>query len=163
MLLKPKTERHMQKKLEGRKNREKFYYYRGAKDLKELKPGDVVRVKIQDKDKEWVKAKVVDKADSRSYKARAADGMLYRRNRRHIMEAKEKFNENLNEYPTSKKDTGSKNTINERNTVNNENVVNNENANTTTVAAEQRISNENPKDITTRSGRTVRRPQYYQA
>ena len=88
MLLKPKTERHMQKKLEGRKNREKFYHDGGAKDLKELKPGDVVRVKIQDKDKEWVKAKVIDKVDPRSYKARTADGMLYRRNRRHIMETK---------------------------------------------------------------------------
>ena len=162
MLLKPKTERHMQK-LEGRKNREKFYYDRGAKDLKDLKPGDVVRVKIQDKDQEWVKAKVVDKVDPRSYKARTAEGMLYRRDRRHVMETEEKFNENLNEYPTSKKDTGSKNTINERkssqfgkNTVNNENAVNNKNANTTTVAAEQRISNENPKVTTTRSGRTVR-------
>ena len=70
----------------------------------------------------------------------------------------------------SKKDTGSKNTINERksnqfskNTDNNENTVDNENANTTTVAAEQRINIENPKVIATRSGRTVRRPQYYQA
>ena len=114
MLLKPKTERHMQKKLEGRKNREKFYYDRGAKVLKELRPGDVVRIKIQDKDKEWVKAKVAEKVDSRSYKARTEDGMLYRRNRRHVMETKEKFNDKLNEYPTSKKDTGSKNTINER-------------------------------------------------
>ena len=160
----------MQKKLEGRKNREKFYYDRGAKDLKELRPGDVVRIKIQDKDKEWVKAKVAEKVDPRSYKARTEDGMLYRRNRRHVMETKEKFNDKLNEYPTSKKDTGSKNTINERkssqfskNTANNENTVNNENANTTTVAAEQRIKIENPKVITTRSGRTVRRPQYYQA
>ena len=78
MLLKPKTERHMPKKLEGRKKREKFYYDRGAKYLKELKPGDVVRVKIQDKDTEWVKAKVVDKVDPRSYKAGTEDGMLYR-------------------------------------------------------------------------------------
>ena len=170
MLLKPKTVRHMQKKLEGRKNREKFYYDRGAKDLKELRPGDVVRIKIQDKDKEWVKAKVAEKVNPRSYKARTEDGMSYRRNRRHVMETKQKFNDKLNEYPTSKKDTGSKNTINERkssqfskNTANNENTVNNENANTTTVAAEQHINNENPKVITTRSGRTVRRPQYYQA
>ena len=56
-LLKPKTERHTQKKLEGRRNREKCYYDRGAKNLKELKPGDVVRIKMQDKHKEWVKAK----------------------------------------------------------------------------------------------------------
>ena len=117
-----------------------------------------------------VKTKVVEKVDPRSYKARTEDGMLYRRNRRHVMETKEKFNEQLNEHPTSKKDTGSKNIVNERkssqfskNTVNNENTVNSENANTTTVAAEQRISNENPEVITTRSERTVRRPQYYQA
>ena len=73
MLLKPKTERHMQKKLEGRKKREKFYYDRGAKDLKELRPGDVVRMKIQDKDKEWVKAKVAEKVDPRSLLIRCTE------------------------------------------------------------------------------------------
>lgn len=65
-MLNPKTERHTQKKLEGRKNREKCYYDRGAKDLKELKPGDVVRIKMKDKDKEWVKAKVAEKVGPRS-------------------------------------------------------------------------------------------------
>ena len=97
-LVKPKTERHTQKKLEGRKNREKCYYDRGAKDLKELKPGDVVKIKMQDKHKEWVKAKVTEKVDPRSYAVRTEDGMLYRRNRRHAMETKEKFNEKFNEY-----------------------------------------------------------------
>ena len=108
-LLKPKTERHTQKKVEERKNREKWYYDRGAKDLKELKPGDVVRIKMQDKDKEWVKAKVTEKVDSRSYAVRTEDGMLYRRNRRHAMETKEEFNEKFNEYSVPKKDTGIKN------------------------------------------------------
>ena len=53
---------------------------------------------IQDKDKEWVKAKVVEKVDPRSYKARTEDGMLYGRNRRYFMEIKENYNhQNLQE------------------------------------------------------------------
>ena len=81
------------------------------------------------------------------------------------MEIKEKFNEKLNEYPTSKMDIGSKNTVYERKS--------SQFSNKTLsimrillVLTEQRINSENPKVITTRSGRTVRRlrrSQYNQA
>ena len=141
-LLKPKTERPTQKKLEERKNREKWYYDRGAKDVKELNPGDVVRIKLQDKDKEWIEAKVTEKVDPRSYAVRTEDRMLHRRNRRHAMETKEKFNEKVNEYSVPKKDTGIKNAIIERkstqfskNTIDNETTINNGNTSTTGVAA----------------------------
>ena len=125
---------------------------------------------MQDKHKEWVKAKVTEKVDPRSYAVRTEDGMLYRRNRRHAMETKEKFNEKFNEYSVPKKDTGIKSTVIERmstqfskNIIDNENNSNNGNTSTTGVAAKQRVNNENPKVITTRSGRTVRRPRHYQA
>ena len=142
------------------------------KDLKELKPGDDIRMKIQDKDKEWAKAKVVNKLYPRSYTARTEEGMLYRRNRRHIMETKEKFSEKSNEYSAPEKDALSKKTINERKirqfhkeTVNSKNTVTNENANTTTIAAEhaENSSSKNPKVATKRNERVVRRPQFCQA
>ena len=74
-LLNPETERNTQRKLMLRKKREKFCYDRGAKDLKELKPGDVVRIKIQDKAKEWAKATVLNILHPRPYTARTEEGM----------------------------------------------------------------------------------------
>ena len=72
------------------------------------------------------------------------------------MQTKDKFIEKFNDYSASKKDTDRKSTVNNANTVTNEK------ANTATVAAEQCANNANPKVVTTRSGRTVIRPQYYQ-
>ena len=88
------------------------------------------------------------------------------------METKEKFSEDSNEYSILEKDIWSKNTINEskirqfRNeTVNSKNTVTNENAITAIIVAEdaEHFSNKNPQVSTTRSGRVVRRPQFYQA
>ncbi len=73
------------------------------------------------------------------------------------METKEKFDENINDYSTSKKETEIKKNVNKDNTITNEKETRE------VVETEQFNNNANSKVVTTRSGRTVRRPQYYQA
>ena len=61
-----------------------FYYDKTAKDLKALSDGDKVRVKPQDTDKKFIKAKVEKQVDIRSYRVKTADGRVFRQNRKDL-------------------------------------------------------------------------------
>ncbi|XP_048576993.1 uncharacterized protein LOC125559093 [Nematostella vectensis] len=58
-----------------------------AKELTELRPGDIVRLQPTTevgKRKEWTHSKVEEKVDIRSYQVRTEDGLVFRRNKRHL-------------------------------------------------------------------------------
>lgn len=66
------------------KEKQKFYYDRGTKDLPELHPGDKVRFK--DGTSTWAqKGTVLRKVQPRSYRIRTEDGAVLRRNRRDLL------------------------------------------------------------------------------
>ena len=83
----------VQEKLIKRKVNQARYYNKGTAELKTLKPGQDVRVKM---DQKWVKAKVEHQVDIRSYKLRTENGQEYRRNRRHIRKTETSSNEPAN-------------------------------------------------------------------
>ena len=89
-------------RLRHQRMEQKNRYNRTARDLEELKTGDNVRLK----EKYWNKKGIVDrKINPRSYQVRTEDGGTYRRNRRHIIKTREKFepgkeelDERMNEF-----------------------------------------------------------------
>ena len=91
-LLKPKIPEDVNQKMKLQKAKQSMHYNRGAKELEELRPGDVVRIqpqKTQFGKKEWTQARVEGKVDIRSYQVRTEDGRAYRRNRRHLRRTQE--------------------------------------------------------------------------
>ena len=91
-LLKPKIPGDVNQKMKLQKAKQSMHHNRGAKELEELRPGDVVRIqpqKTQFGKKEWTKARVEGKVDIRSYQVRTEDGRAYRRNRRHLRRTQE--------------------------------------------------------------------------
>ena len=82
-LLKPHIASDVNEQLINRKQSQAKYYNRGTHELVELKPGQEVMFKAPRSDK-WVKAKVNNQVDVRSYQIATEDGRLYRRNRRQI-------------------------------------------------------------------------------
>ena len=85
-LLKPKLPGEVSPKLKLQKTKESLYYNKGAKELEELCPGDIVWLQPSTSQigKDWTQARVKGKVDIRSYQVRTEDGRLYRRNRRHL-------------------------------------------------------------------------------
>ena len=92
-LLKPKLPEEVDQKLKLQKAKQSLYYNQGAKELKELRPGDTVRLQPLKshlgKKKDWTQARVEGKVDIRSYQVRTEDGRIYRRNRRHLRHTRE--------------------------------------------------------------------------
>ena len=80
-LLKPNITNNVTDKLEAKKAKQSYYYNRGAKELQELHPGDVVHLEPS-KGKAWTKAEVERQTDIWSYEVRTQDGRVFRRNRR---------------------------------------------------------------------------------
>ncbi len=75
-----------QMQLKVQKNRQKFYYDRGAKPQEELKEGEIVRIR---RDRHWYPAQVINKApEPRSYWVQH-NGTNLRRNRRHLLQTGE--------------------------------------------------------------------------
>ena len=92
-LLKPRGTKDHIEKMKKEKDRQAGYYNRTAKDLQELQPGDIVRVKpTQARDKEWKKGTIVTKEGQRSYTVQTRDG-TYRRNRSHLKNTREEPND----------------------------------------------------------------------
>ena len=86
--------------MENRKSIQSKYYNIGAKDLPPLKTGDTVRIKPQNKRKQWQKARVEDQVNIRSYNVMMENGGVYRRNRVQLRHTPENFNEPIRvEYP----------------------------------------------------------------
>ena len=87
-LLKPKLLEEVSQKLKLQKAKESLYYNKGAKELEELRPGDIVRLQPSTsqtgKKKDWTQARVKGKVDIRSYQVRTEDGRVFRRNRGHL-------------------------------------------------------------------------------
>ena len=91
-LLNPETCTRVVEKLLEKKERQTFYYDRGAKELKPLERGPVVRFRPPGYRK-WKKAVVDDQTDVRSYSIRTEDGRRYRRNRSHLRTTTESLGE----------------------------------------------------------------------
>ena len=82
---------HQTSRLRQRQEQQKKYYNHSARDLSPLYPGDCVRVRpYKLGDDVWKKATVVQRLDERSYRVRARDGALYRRNRVHLRASSER-------------------------------------------------------------------------
>ena len=92
-LLKPKIPEDIDQKIKLQKAKQSLYFNEGAKELEELRPGDIVRIQPKKsqvgKQKDWTRAKVDGKVDIRSYQVRTEDGRIYRRNRRHLRRTQE--------------------------------------------------------------------------
>ncbi len=91
-LLKPTIPKGVDRKLLEQKSKQAHYYNKGTKELPELKEGDLVRIKplkLAEKRKPWLQAKVEGKVDVRSYQVRTEDGRVYRRNRQHLRHSRE--------------------------------------------------------------------------
>ena len=82
-LLTPQIASNVNEQLINRKQSQAKYYNTGTHELIELKPGQQVRFKPPHSNK-WVKAKVNNQVDVRSYTIRTEDGRMFRRNRRQI-------------------------------------------------------------------------------
>ena len=87
-LLKPKLLEEVSQKLKLQKAKESLYYNKGAKELEEFRPGDIVRLQPSTsqtgKKKDWTQARVKGKVDIRFYQVRTEDGRVFRRNRGHL-------------------------------------------------------------------------------
>lgn len=80
--------------------RQKQYYDRTARPLSTLRDGATVH--FQQSDGHWKPATVIQSADAeRSYHIRTPEGQEYRRNRRHLLQAKES---DMNIQPTTTED-----------------------------------------------------------
>ena len=87
-LLKPAIP-EVSERLKKRKDLQKQYYNKSTKDLCELKPGQIVRIKPFGNQKIWKKAKVDQKIGIRSYQVITQEGTILRRNLRHIRLSRE--------------------------------------------------------------------------
>ena len=73
------------------RSKQKEHYDKGSKPLRELNENETVRIR---NDNSWSKkAIVVEKMSPRAYKVKTEDGVMYNRNRRHLLPTKEKFQE----------------------------------------------------------------------
>ena len=83
-LLKPQIPRYAPGQLQALKQRQSYYYNRGAKDLKPLNTGDAVRIAPSQGHGNWRKGIVQEEVGTRSYNVETEEGQTYRRNRRHL-------------------------------------------------------------------------------
>ena len=89
-LLKPKLPKPAKELVTKKREKQAHYYNRGAKRLKELKPGDIVRMKPDPKDRKklWKKATCLQEVAPRSYEV-DIEGKRYRRNRKDLIATRE--------------------------------------------------------------------------
>ena len=87
-LLKPQTvnTQTVREKMKKSRSTQKHYFDRQAKPLPPLTEGQAVRIQMKNK---WVKAKVLNSDNDRSYTVQTENGGIYRRNRRHLMNTKD--------------------------------------------------------------------------
>ena len=144
-LLKPKLNTNVAKQQEHKQQKQAHYYNRGAKELSQLKPGDVVRVQPDKYKKNWQKAVVKKIVAPRSYEIRTEAGVTLRRNRRHLRYSKEGFQSSKPEPPD---DFDIPSTSNSKST---------SNKSTSSRAVTSRSSSQ---PVSTRSGRISKQPRY---
>ena len=86
-MLKPAVPQNVDRKLLVQKSKQDNYDSECVKEVPELKEGERVRIKqlkLAEKRKPWVQAKVEGKGNVRSYQVQTEDGRGYRRNRQHL-------------------------------------------------------------------------------
>lgn len=107
-LLLPMELPDVQNQIVQSKVKQKAYYDRGSKPLKDLKCGDVVRMRLPGQ-KKWTKGEILRKRGGRSYDV-SIHGDVYRRNRRQLIATQEEipqeqnredFGESMEEPPDS--------------------------------------------------------------
>ncbi len=100
-LLKPQIALDDDRDITRVKQRQVQYYNKGAKDLKPLQRGDVIRIRpsklLHD---QWTKGIVEEEVAKRSYAVKTEDGAVYRRNRRHLRKTQESAPVTIQETPT---------------------------------------------------------------
>ena len=89
-LLKPKLPEPVKELVTKKREKQAHYYNKGAKRLKELKQGDIVRTKPDPKDRKkvWKKATCLQEVAPRSYEVEI-EGKRYRRNRKDLIATQE--------------------------------------------------------------------------
>ena len=100
-LLKREIPKSVNRKLLEEKSKQAYYYNKSTKESPELKEGDLVRIKplkLSEKRKPWLQAKVEGKVDIRSYQVRTEDGRVYRRNRQHLRHTREQPEERTTDF-----------------------------------------------------------------
>ena len=146
-----------QERMKQRVQKQADYYNKSAKDLPPLEEGDTVRMQplVQGK-KGWEKAIVSRRLDQRSYVVETPSG-IYRRNRVHLR----KTRENPPGEPTQRRDAQENVPANAQNAdkPRQNPVVLNEEEPATKEARGQDTDND-MNTMKTRSGRTVKRPDY---
>lgn len=89
--------KEMHEKRAQRQQQQKRYYDRSARPLPPLIDGESVRIQEHGL---WKPAVVIQPADTeRSYHVRTAEGAMYRRNRRHLLNTKEQHTDEMNCSP----------------------------------------------------------------
>ena len=86
-LLKPQIPENVHTNLKMAQTKQAETYNRAAKDMRSLRPGDVVRIKPVGNTfshNSWAKGVVVRSAGIRSYEVKTDNGQVLRRNRRHL-------------------------------------------------------------------------------
>ncbi|MES9901692.1 MAG: RNase H-like domain-containing protein, partial [Sedimenticola sp.] len=97
-LLQPQIPVNAKQQLQNKQQQQKRYYDRNAKDLKKLKPNDVIRYR---KDEQWKPATIVKRQEApRSYYIQNDTGVTLRRNRRHLMKTNEQPPPRRDDYDT---------------------------------------------------------------
>ena len=89
-LLKPELPQGIEGEIQRRRLKAKQQYDRAAKELPVLKEGQVVRIQPVKHQERWRKGTVLKKVNNRSYLVKTANGYIYRRNRRHLRQTKER-------------------------------------------------------------------------
>lgn len=93
-LLEAEVVQDQHRKLMANKARQATYYNRGSKDLPELSRGDVVRVRLNHKQRneDLPRAEVQSRVATRSYEVLTEDGRRFRRNRIDLRKTPERYN-----------------------------------------------------------------------
>ncbi|XP_062573713.1 uncharacterized protein K02A2.6-like [Saccostrea cucullata] len=86
--LKPKVPVRVKELMEAEREKQKGYYDRSAKPFPLLSVGDSIRYQ---EGKLWKQGIVTKEEGDRSYTVKSTEGAVYRRNRRHLIKSKEKF------------------------------------------------------------------------
>ena len=141
------------------------YYNRSAHDKPGLHRDDTVRVKVDEKS-DWVKGKIAEVLPYRSYKVQTEDNRIFRRNRRHIRFSNE--DPVIFRYEDEMKMIIRLRRLHQLLAARRQSALPSPPTNEQTVAVSQRLTaNKNnnatiTKTITTRSGRTVKKPSRYE-
>ena len=136
-------------------------YNKSAKDLPTLQEGDTVMIQPRRSGALWTKAIVVKRLSRRSYRVRTLDGAVYRRNRRQLRLCPEEEREGCEydfcclpeeEEPDTEPETTETETEQQSDSEEEDEEQEQDNE-----------SNVSPNIVTTRAGRTVRKPAYLQS